>query len=336
MDNNLTEALKILRRLSIKGVEAALDKLREIEKIDKKDKSEEQTTNTCPHCGSFLIIRNGHKHKKQAYLCRSCNKSFVETTGTAYFHSHFGEAAWEKAINDTINGAPIDDTAQELGINHKTAFNMRHKILYCLEQEERENPTKFSGICEMDETYILENYKGKKLPDDYWRKPRNHKSKAAKSGLSDEYICICAGVEREGRALAMSVNRATAGSEDIQRVFGDRIDGKTIIIADGLKGYGVLEEVGKCAVLNAKEATEHGAGDFYNINTVNSYHSFIKERNRNARGFATKYINRYSSLFSNVFRPDGVLSEDICKLMRNQKYDDLTIKRSQAENLLEI
>ena len=48
MDNSLTEALNILRRLSIKGVEAALDKLREIEKIEKNDKSEKQTTDNCP------------------------------------------------------------------------------------------------------------------------------------------------------------------------------------------------------------------------------------------------------------------------------------------------
>jgi len=334
MDNsNLTEALGILRRLSIKGVETALETLREIEK---SEKVVETTTEGCPHCGSNAIVRNGHKHNKQAYLCRACNKSFVETTGTALYHSRFGEAAWDKVIHDTIKGVPIDDTANDLGIHHETAFNMRHKILYCLEQEERQNPIKFNGICEMDETYILESYKGKKLPDGYWRTPRKHKSKAVKSGLSDEYICVCAGVEREGRALAMSVNRATAGSEDIQRVFGDRIDGKTIIIADGSKGYGVLEEAGRCAVLNAKEATEHGAGSFYNINTVNSYHSFIKERNRDARGFATKYINRYNSLFSNVFRPEGVLTDDISKLLRRQKYDGLTIERTLSENLLDI
>jgi hypothetical protein len=30
---------------------------------------------------------------------------------------------------------------------------------------------------------------------------------------------------------------------------------------------------------------------FLNINTVNSYHSFIEDRNRTARGFATKYLN---------------------------------------------
>jgi len=67
--------------------------------------------------------------------------------------------------------------------------------------------------------------------------------------LSDEYIRVSAGEEYEGRALAISVNRAMAGSEDIHHVLGDRIDGKTIIIADGSKGYDVLEEAGKYAVL---------------------------------------------------------------------------------------
>ncbi|GFP28508.1 hypothetical protein HKBW3S33_01923, partial [Candidatus Hakubella thermalkaliphila] len=121
---------------------------------------------------------------------------------------------------------------------------MRHKILFAVEQEEIENPTKLSGVCEADETYVLESYKGKKMPNDFWRKPRKHGAVAAKPGLSNEYVCVCAGVERDGNAIAVAVYRAIAGKEDIDRVFGERVSESTLILSDGAKGYSVLN--GKC------------------------------------------------------------------------------------------
>lgn len=35
----------------------------------------------CPVCHtSAHVVRNGHKHGKQAFLCRACRKSFVTTS----------------------------------------------------------------------------------------------------------------------------------------------------------------------------------------------------------------------------------------------------------------
>ena len=36
---------------------------------------------------------------------------------------------------------------------------------------------------------------------------------------------------------------------------------------------------------------------FYNLNTVNGYHSFIKKRYNFYKGVATKFLNRYNVLF---------------------------------------
>jgi hypothetical protein len=72
----------------------------------------------------------------------------------------------------------IDKTAWNLGLHHETVFNMRHKILYCLKQEENGEPIRLEGVCEADGTYILESLKGTKLPPDFWRKSRKHGGKA--------------------------------------------------------------------------------------------------------------------------------------------------------------
>ncbi len=239
---------------------------------------------------------------------------------------------WKQVIRDTVDGVPIDRTAGNLELHHETVFNMRHKILYCLEQEEIRNPTRLVGVCEADETYLLDSYKGKKLAPDIGRKPRKHGAVATKPGLSKEYVCVCAGVERDGRAISLAVNRSTASKEDIDQVFGDRVSNKTVVLSDGAKGYGILEKDGKCTVLNAKASDD----SFFNINTVNGYHSFIKDRNRNAHGVATKYLNRYNALFSKVYRTTKAVVDDIYELLCDRDDRNSTILESQTRNLLQI
>ena len=49
----------------------------------------------CPHCGSAHFVKNGTKLGRQRYLCRKCNKSFVQNSGTILFRTHKGIDVWE-------------------------------------------------------------------------------------------------------------------------------------------------------------------------------------------------------------------------------------------------
>jgi len=329
MNSKLIQAIEVLKQLPEKGIEKALEQLREIK--DECEKEENAETRPCPHCQSKKVVRNGHKNGKQAYLCRECRKSYVSTTRTGIFGSHSGEAVWKQVIADTVEGVSLDKTAESLLLHHATVFNMRHKILYCLEREEERNPTLLEGICEADEAYLLESYKGKKLPEGFWRKPRKHGAVAKKRGLSKEYICVCAGIEREGRAVSKAVNRAMAGREDIDLALGGRVSEKTVILADGTKGYDALGEKRNCTVIHANP----DGGASCHINTVNGYHSHIKERHRNARGFATKYLNRYNSLFAKTYRADKNIVDEIYRALCGMG-ESFTIDETQTLNLLQL
>jgi transposase-like protein len=150
----------------------------------------------CPKCGGKSVVRNGHQSGKQQYLRKECGSSFAETTGSAAAHSHSGETVWKQVARDTIEGKAIDETAAALDLHRETVFNMRHKILYCLEQEQADSPKLPEGVCEADETYVLESVKGRKIPGGYHRKARKHGAKAQKRGLSEEYVCVRAAAER--------------------------------------------------------------------------------------------------------------------------------------------
>lgn len=88
-----------------------------------------------------------------------------------------------------------------------------------------------------------------------------------------------------------TVNRAKSTSQEVQKVFSGRISENTLVLCDGLK----------------KTMKATGSG-FYNLNTVNSLHSFIKRQYKFYRGVATKYLNRYkalSVLYINAQRKDS-------------------------------
>lgn len=43
----------------------------------------ETTSAPCPRCGAGATVRNGTRRGKQRWLCRRCQRTFGETTGTA-------------------------------------------------------------------------------------------------------------------------------------------------------------------------------------------------------------------------------------------------------------
>ncbi len=184
-------------------------------------------------------------------------------------------------------------------------------------------PVALSGVCETDETYVLESMKGRKIPDGYHRKPRKHGAIATKRGISSEYVCVCTSVSSEGENVAMSVNRASPTGEEILDVFGERVNESTVILCDGKQSYNALED--KCTVAITKR-----------INKVNGFHSFIKKKLEAARGVATIYLNRYNALFSKVYAADKSVVDEIFDLMVAQSGASITISHTQSYNLLTL
>ena len=253
----------------------------------------------CPYCGGTHVVKFGHQNRKQRFLCRGCSRTFMRSTNTLMANSHYTQSVWIDFIQDTLCGKTLDDSAQKYGFSHQTAFNMRHKVLMALQDLLEQNPVLLSGIAEFDETFVLDCYKGSRVPEEAGRKARKHGAKAAKRGISNEYIAICTGVERNGDAIAATVNRAKPSGEELGEIFQGHIAEDALILTDGLRSYNILETLANCTVVDVNHEESRG---IFNLNTVNSLHSYIKETYEHYRGVATKYINRYNALFSIAFR----------------------------------
>lgn len=255
----------------------------------------------CPYCGSANVIRYGHKCGKQRFLCKHCGRTFVTTTHTVMSHSHSGASVWTEVIRDTVSGDAIGYTAKRLGLNHQTIFHMRHKLLLGLQQLPERKNLLLGEVTELDETFVLDSYKGKQLPDTVCRKARKHGATAAKRGISNEYICICTGIRRNGSAYAATLNRAKPSAGELAELFEGRIAQGTLALCDGLKSYHILAKIADCTIKDCNTSTKEEKR-FYHLNTVNGFHSFIKQRYDSYRGVAIKYLNRYNTLFSSAYR----------------------------------
>ena len=255
----------------------------------------------CPYCGSHVVIRYGHKCKKQRFFCKACESTFVSTTNTIMSNSHFPASIWKEMSTDTLHGNAIDYSARRLGLYHQAAFDMRHKILLALQQLPEATDVCLGEVSEFDETFVLDCYKGRKLDNTVIRAPRKHGAKAEKRGISSEYVCICTGIQRKGDALAATINRAKPDAKELISIFDGHIADGTLALCDGLRSYYAFPGIADCTVKNCSSLDQEDSC-FYNLNTVNGFHSFIKQRYDFYRGVASKYINRYNTLFSTTYR----------------------------------
>ena len=317
MSVTLKDLIGLTKELPEEYLKEAYESLKGIK--EKAEAEKESKPVECPRCDSVKVVRNGKQNGRQFYLCKDCGKAFMETATSAIAHSHSGKTVWKQVIRDTVEGVSIDKTAEALDLSHSTVFNMRHKILYCVEQAILNTPGVLEGVCEADETYVLESVKGRKISEDYHRKPRKHGAKASKPGLSNEYICVCTSIDADNNCMTEAVNRAMPSDAEIARVFGDKVTSDTVILCDGSKRYDILEE--KCTVAHTNR-----------VNKVNGFHSFIKERLLAARGVATIYLSRYTALFSHVFGKQDVAVDKIYEMMtaRNGSFSDISTVKSQS------
>lgn len=330
MKSNIEKLIEIVHKMPENCVEEAIKVL---EKLLEENEEETEERVECPHCKRKMVYKNGTKDGKQRYICTSCGKSFGKTQGTVMYNSHCGEAVWKQIIEDTIRGRAIEETAVNLDLSHHHVFSMRHKILFALEEHAKATPAVLNGVCELDETFVLESCKGTEFDSEFWRKPRRHGAVAQSSGISEEYICICTGVQRDGKAVVKAVNRATPSKDEIKEVFADTINKGSLVLSDGAKSYGVLRDEIGCEVVNASKEKD----SFFNINSVNSLHAFIKNKYNQYRGVATKYLNRYLALFNLLFRADDDIVVFIYSLLlSNHSANYHTNSSVKYDNLLQI
>jgi len=115
----------------------------------------------CPHCHAPEIIKNGHdttQPDRQRYLCRMCNRSFDDLTGTVFASHHQPLSVWMLCLYFMGLNLSNRQIAAELEMSetqiHEMTTTLRNGIV------QQEGTIELSGTVECDEVYVVAGHKG--------------------------------------------------------------------------------------------------------------------------------------------------------------------------------
>lgn len=244
----------------------------------------------CAHCGHTKYVKFGKDKGAQRYKCKFCKRSFTEYSGTWMAGLHHKDKI-DAYLKLMLEEKSLDKIKEILGINKKTAFDWRHKVLSATEESDKSS---FTGITESDETFFLHSEKGKEKEN-----PRKRGGKSSKKGINDEHVAVIVTEDRKGQT-DMSV--ATVGrlkKSDIEKAIGERITEQTVLCTDShvsYKGFAIDTQLEHHPLRSdLKQRVKDGV---YHIQHVNSTHHRLKKWIENQFwGVSTKYLHQYLNWF---------------------------------------
>jgi len=273
----------------------------------------------CPHCNSKKYRKHGIDKGSQRYFCNNCKRTFTEYSGTWLAGIHKKELV-EPYLKLMEQELSLDKIKVNLGINKKTAFDWRHKVLSGLENVDKGN---FKGVTESDDTFFLQSSKGRKLED---RPPRKRGGAASKRGINNEQVAVIVTADRD-RELDLSVARfGRIKKIDIERAIGPRVSKETILCSDShvsYKGFAIDNEIEHHAI--RADLKQFVKQKVYHVQHVNSIDSRLKKwLEYQFGGVSTKYLQKYL----NWFKAKEKLKEskDFLKEFANKSLEDTTAR----------
>lgn len=268
------------------------DQVTHLTAIEIRKESLEKEGLLCPHCKSSALYGHGTFSGRKRYRCKTCKKTFNELSGTSLDRLHLKDK-WEAYLACMVQGKSLRATAKEVGIDLRTSFKWRHRILSSLNEV---GCSHMEGIIEADETFFLFSEKGdKKLT----RKPRKRGGKASRDGMNQEHVNVIVASDRKG-ANAMNVgNRGVITKKAIQKAIGKWIvKPGNILCSDAHRTFqGYAKEKNMPHKMLYARKKQYVVDKIYHIQNVNNIHGRLKKFLLNFNGVATKYLQNYVNYF---------------------------------------
>ena len=249
----------------------------------------------CPHCSHDKYVRFGVDKGSQRYKCKSCTRSFTEYTGT-WMAGLQRKDMMSSYLDLMVQEKSLDKISAELGINKKTAFDWRHKILAWLDTKDDDDQDDFRGITESDETFFLRSEKGMKVKG---RESRKRGDKSKKRGLSNDQVAVLVTQDRKSTLDLSVATLGRIGKVDIENAIGKRVKkGTTILCSDAHHSYKGFAKDNQMEFHTVNASTGERVKGKYHIQHVNSTHNRVKKWIENTFwGVSTKYLQQYMNWY---------------------------------------
>ena len=299
----------------------------------KTELNQEQVT-ACPHCKSTDIYGHGIYKGRKRYKCKSCTKTFNDFTGTAVSGIKKTDK-FQEYIELVVDSVTIRKAANKLGINTKTIFNWRHKLLSSLPKISGQG---FSGIVECDDKILSINDKGnKKLDREPYKRPSDRKTKR---GISNDKVSVMVASDREGNITMQVAKIGRIDTESIDKTIGDLVSKENILCSDAhpsIISWAKGKEIEHHTFVASRQ---HVKSKCYHVQHVNSIDNRYERWIKGFYGVATKYLENYLNWFVFLEKIKKSLTpiNDLAKIIASNinainNYQSVEIKYSELLSL---
>ncbi|KAA6320155.1 hypothetical protein EZS27_030035 [termite gut metagenome] len=245
----------------------------------------------CPHCSSQDIYGHGTYKGRRRYRCKSCKKSFNDFTGTAVSGIKKTEK-FEEYLNLMVESLTIRKASACLGVNMKTVFDWRHKILSSLSALNGES---FNGIVECDDKQVDISQKGsRKLT----RKPyKRHSDRNTKKGVSNDKVSVMVATDRKGKPTMQVAKVGRIDVTSIEKSIGKYMGQQNVLCSDShpsIVAWTSERQIEHHTFVASKQYVKDRC---YHVQHVNSMDNQYERWMKRFCGVATKYLPNYLNWF---------------------------------------
>ena len=256
----------------------------------KKELNKDQKV-LCPHCFSAEIFGHGSYKSRKRYKCKACNKTFNDFTGTAISGIKKVEK-FQEYLELTIESITIRKAAKKLGVNMKTIFDWRHKLLSSVASM---NGSSFSGIVECDDKQLDINEKGKRnLYRNAYKRPSD---RITKRGVSNDKVSIVVATDRKGNPVMRVAKMGRIDAQSIEKTIGEFTSKDNVLCSDSHPSIISWAEDKELEHHTFTASKQHVKDKCYHVQHVNSIDNLYERWIKPFYGVATKYLPQYLNWF---------------------------------------
>lgn len=265
----------------------------------------------CPHCNSTDIYGHGIYKGRKRYKCKVCKKTFNDFTGTA-ISGIKKTNEFQQYINLVVESVSIRKASSEIGVNMKTIFDWRHKLLSSLTSI---NGQTFLGIVECDDKQININNKGcRQLKRAAYKRPSDRETKR---GISNDKVSLMVATDRNGNSTMQVAKIGRIDTESIENTIGSLVDSANVLCSDSHPSIIAWAKEKQLEHHTFIASKQHVKSKCYHVQHVNSMDNLYERWIKKFYGVSTKYLKQYLNwfIFLEKVKKSSTQIQDLAKLV---------------------
>ena len=256
---------------------------------------------SCPRCRSDRTVRNGSYGSFQRYLCKNCDRTFNDKTGTIFAHSKVALRKWLFSIYAFLRfNTSLRQLQREIGVSYKTMHRRVERFTRALDAPQLD----LVGPVEIDEVYVSAGLKGRERDQPSRSRGLSTRGRGSYEGDKPPVFTI---VDR-GTGQRYVVPAKSANESTVRLLLADHEEESLTVYTDGFRAYNPLEDDDEFH----REYVVHGDGEYadgdVHVNTCESHASLLRRWLSPHRGVSKDKLTQYLRAFqlrSELFRKPG-------------------------------